>query len=72
MSEQVKQWWITTDFFDNGGEKVMGPFISRRLAIDVRVLRESYESRADYFIDCEYAPADPTTTASVGAPREER
>lgn len=46
-------WWITTEFFANGGEKVMGPFATRDLALDVRVLREAVEGHNRYFVDHE-------------------
>ncbi len=53
MSIEITDWWITTDFFSRGGKKVMGPFVSMALAIEVRALRESSEHRSDYFVDSE-------------------
>lgn len=44
-------WWITTNFFANGGDKVMGPFVSRNLAMEVRTLRERLERHSSYFVD---------------------
>lgn len=46
-------WWITTDFFNKGGKKVMGPFCSRSLAMEVRTLRETVERHSSYFVDSE-------------------
>ena len=55
-------WWITTEFFAHGGKKVMGPFVSRDLAMQVRTLRETVEGHAAYFIDSEprIPPAEET------------
>ena len=50
---QITDWWITTDFLANGGKKAMGPFGTKELAIEVRVLREAFENRCDYFVDSE-------------------
>src|SRR5690242_4403831 len=33
-------WWIATDSLARGGEKILGPFGSRNLAIEVRVFVE--------------------------------
>jgi hypothetical protein len=55
MSESTEDWWITTDFFDRGGVKVMGPFVSRELATEVRTLRETVEGHSAYFVDSEAA-----------------
>jgi hypothetical protein len=66
MTEQTDaaevEWWITTHFLDKGGKKVMGPFVSRDLAIEVRVLREAFEGRCDYFVD-----SCPTARAAAAA-----
>lgn len=36
----MSKWYITTDILERGGKKVMGPFESQELAIDVRTLLE--------------------------------
>lgn len=33
-------WWICTDVLARGGEKVLGPFESQELALDVRTFIE--------------------------------
>lgn len=48
-----REWWITTEFFNHGGIKVMGPFVSRDLAMQVRTLRETVEGHNAYFVDSE-------------------
>jgi hypothetical protein len=52
-TETAVDWWVTTGFFGKGGEKVMGPFVSRELAMEVRTLRETVEGHCSYFIDSE-------------------
>ena len=59
MSEKeqtVEQWWIATNLLDKGGKKVMGPFATHELAIEVRTLRENAEGHAAYFVDKERVP----------------
>lgn len=51
-----QNWWITTAFLDEGGKKVMGPFATLELAIEVRTLRERVEHVASYFVDSEPDP----------------
>lgn len=48
-----EDWWITTNFFARSGEKVMGPFVTRELAIAVRSLLETVRHNTSYFIDSE-------------------
>jgi hypothetical protein len=46
MSEaRSENWYITTDFFANGGRRVMGPFATRGLALNVRMLLEHDDPR---------------------------
>jgi hypothetical protein len=56
-------WWIATDELAKGGEKILGPFESRDLALEVRVYVEAhprYRPRT-FWVDQEQAA--PTTTA---------
>lgn len=43
-------WWIATDRLDQLGHPVMGPFISRDLAMEVRSLIERAERRNDLWV----------------------
>ena len=60
MAERSADWWITTDFLNRGGRKVMGPFVSSELAREVRALREQVEGHWNYFIDS--SPTPPAKT----------
>ena len=53
MSQGIEtKWWITTNFFDKGGEKVLGPYASMQLALEARRAAEASTSAA-YYIDFE-------------------
>ena len=48
------QWWICTDQLKNGGEKKLGPFATKELALDVRNYVERAESGDQtYWVDSE-------------------
>lgn len=44
-------WWVCTDWLKDGGRKVIGPFDSRALALDVRTYVEKAEGHNRYFVD---------------------
>jgi len=55
MSEK---WWITTGPLDGGGEKaekVLGPFESQELALQVRAYVEKVNAPSTYWVDSEQA-----------------
>ncbi len=52
-----QQWWITTDRLRDGGEKLMGPFGSRELAIEVRVYVEKVKKTDALWVEHEDPPA---------------
>lgn len=37
------RWWITTDALARGGEKILGPFATQELALNVRTYVEKVE-----------------------------
>lgn len=39
-----EEWWICTDFFQNNGKKILGPFINKEIALEVRHLKEQTSS----------------------------
>lgn len=46
------EWWICTDWLARGGRKVLGPFVSRDLALDVRGYYEKARHEdGRYFVD---------------------
>lgn len=51
LLDHVNRWYITDEFFANGGKVVMGPFVSRELAMAVRSLREEVEGHHRCFVD---------------------
>ena len=53
-------WWIATDALAHGGEKVLGPFATRELALDIRRYVEAVKAPMTYWVDQETAskPAD--------------
>jgi hypothetical protein len=46
-------WWICTDQLSKGGKKVLGPFCSRALALQVRTLLEKDRKPLTYWVDAE-------------------
>lgn len=51
--EEQRAWWITTDMLARGGTKVLGPFVTQELAIDVRALYEIVHHRNNLWVDDE-------------------
>ena len=51
QKKYIRRWWIATDFFHNGGRKVMGPFESQELALRVRSLLENNQNHRTYAVD---------------------
>jgi hypothetical protein len=47
-----EQWWITTGL-NQGGKKLLGPFITRDLALSVRTYMEIAEAPATYWVEQE-------------------
>lgn len=45
-----QEWWITTDALSRGGEKVLGPFGSQELAIEVRRYVETAEAPRTFWV----------------------
>lgn len=60
LEERVaEQWWICTDVLARGGEKLLGPFESQKLALEVRrhveaggLLRNKKDGRT-FWVDSE-------------------
>lgn len=51
----MERWWICTDELTRGGEKILGPFESRDLALEVRAYVEQsprHKPRT-YWVDAE-------------------
>jgi hypothetical protein len=44
-------WWIATDLRRHGGDKLLGPFVSRDLALDVRGYVEKVNHPTTYAVD---------------------
>jgi hypothetical protein len=53
------RWWICTDRLDHGGEKILGPFGSRDLALEVRTYVEQVKAPRTFWVDEETGPSDP-------------
>jgi len=49
----LPKWWIATDQLTRGGAKLIGPFGSRELALDVRTYVERVNAPYTYWVDCE-------------------
>lgn len=66
-----ERWWITTERLTHGGEKVLGPFESKDLALDVRYWRElaNGDGGPTYWIEQE--PTDPVPSTTEGGPTDE-
>lgn len=47
----IEEWWITTDFFRNGGSAFLGPFKTYDLALTVREFVEQANRPTTYAID---------------------
>ena len=47
---QAHGWWIATGPKRLNGKRKMGPFITRELALDVRVYVEEVERRSDLWL----------------------
>lgn len=59
----ARDWWITTGWLNKKGtRKVMGPFVSMDLAIEVRSYRERLEGHFTYFVDSEPRVTAPDKT----------
>lgn len=41
-TETATEWWISDGDAARGGEKILGPFVSRDLALEVRALYEAH------------------------------
>jgi hypothetical protein len=60
----VEKWWITDDWFDHGGVKILGPFESKELALRVRSYVEHGTQRT-YYVDKELAAVEPDKTGDT-------
>lgn len=49
----MSKWWITTDALARGGKKILGPFESQELALEVRVYVEAAHKTDQYWVDNE-------------------
>jgi hypothetical protein len=63
MSER---WWIATKPLHQGGEKILGPFESQELALDVRVYVEKVNAPTTYWVDDEDSPLRPDGEPGAG------
>lgn len=54
--QAIEGWWICTDFLSKGGQKVMGPFVSRDYAFAARTQLEKLNAPVTYWIDSLTAP----------------
>jgi len=49
-------WWVTTDILARGGEKVLGPFATKELAVDVRGYVELAKAPLKFWVDRDVSP----------------
>jgi hypothetical protein len=54
MSEQ---WYVTTNWFKDGGMWLSGPYSTRDDALTARATIEKMANRNDYYVDSAPAPA---------------
>ena len=47
------RWWISTGILARGGIKVLGPFETKELALDVRRYVETVNAPETYWVDSE-------------------
>lgn len=52
-------WWICTRPKREGGRRVLGPFVTRELALDVRVYVEKAHNPATFWVLPEGDPDEP-------------
>lgn len=52
-NDVAERWWICTDRLTLGGLKVIGPFESRDLALEVRFFVEQVNKPETYWVDQE-------------------
>lgn len=51
-------WWIATDQLSQGGHKVLGPFVTKELALEVRSYVEKAKAPMSYWVDSETGRTD--------------
>lgn len=49
-AEKQQGWWITTSALSRGGEKILGPFGSQELAMEVRRYMETAEAPRTFWV----------------------
>jgi hypothetical protein len=55
---QNEAWWIADEQLNRGGKKILGPFESRDLALEVRTLLEHVRRPQTFWVDSEpYQPS---------------
>lgn len=52
-SPRLERWWIATDELSRGGKKLLGPFESRDLALEVRQYVEAFHKGSTFWISKE-------------------
>lgn len=50
-SDASRGWWIATDLRRLGGKRLLGPFVTRDLALDVRAYVEKVNRPTKYAVD---------------------
>lgn len=50
-AQTATEWWITTGVKSQNGRKVLGPFVSNTLALEVRSYVESVEGHHNYWVE---------------------
>ena len=58
-SRRDSSWWVCTESLAHGGKKVLGPFGTRSLALQVRDLLEQVRAPTIYWVDEEPALRPP-------------
>jgi hypothetical protein len=51
-------YWICTERLRHGGKKVLGPFSTQKLALQVRTLLEFKNQPTTYWLDTEFKRGD--------------
>ena len=57
-----EQWWITTGELAKGGTKILGPFGTRELALEVRTYVEKVRAPLTFWVASEEVPAENLST----------
>jgi hypothetical protein len=59
VENSPQNWWIATDVLARGGEKILGPFATKELALNVRRYVELAEAPRTFWVDRDEAAEIP-------------